>query len=371
MPAPAPATEPIAAPAPPPAPRRPHRRTVRLLVLVALALTVALVAGLVGALRPAPPVLRSTAGPGATTPSVPSLPGLRFSRLEDPARTVVVDAAGVTVATLTDGARTATLAGPPRTFADPGTPATVTTSAWVRLLPRAWRRDAQREPWFAGWLTRSLADRSPDVLGVGMQYTTGAPAQTDPAGRQVAGDAGYGPPGDNPEERGESSDFYDYLGVPASFPGLHTKSGRPARPKRPDPRRFRDIDCSGFLRMVFGYRLGYPLLGSDAPGPGLPRRARGMATVGPGPVIVPDRGEPAAEYGHLQPGDLVFFDLDPTFDQRIDHTGIYVGTDSSGHYRFLSSRSTADGPTLGDLAGVSVLDGDGYYAQAFRSARRI
>ena len=42
---------------------------------------------------------------------------------------------------MTDGARTVALLGPERIFADPGfTAATVTTSTWVRILPRRLER---------------------------------------------------------------------------------------------------------------------------------------------------------------------------------------------------------------------------------------
>jgi hypothetical protein len=45
--------------------------------------------------------------------------GLHFDRLGGPARTVVRDGSGAMVATLTDGARTAVLTGPGRTFTEP------------------------------------------------------------------------------------------------------------------------------------------------------------------------------------------------------------------------------------------------------------
>nr|MBA2556149.1 hypothetical protein [Chloroflexota bacterium] len=51
--------------------------------------------------------------------------------------------------------------------------------------------------------------------------------------------------------------------------------------------------------------------------------------------------------------------------RAIDHDGIYVGLDGAGHARFVSSRRTADGPTIGDAGGASVLDGSGYWAEAF------
>ncbi|HEX4221882.1 MAG TPA: hypothetical protein VHZ97_05960 [Pseudonocardiaceae bacterium] len=84
------------------------------------------------------------------------------------------------------------------------------------------------------------------------------------------------------------------------------------------------------MRMVFGYRAGYPLLGKDTAGAGLPRSASAMAQVGPGTSIVGDTGQ-----------------------------------------RPPSSRESADGPTFGDAGGGSVIDGDGKYTQAFRAAKRL
>ena len=189
----------------------------------------------------------------------------------------------------------------------------------------------------------------------------GQPAETDATGVIYRGDAGFGPEIAGAASRKENSDFYDYLGVPWTFAdGKHAA---------PDPAHYRDIDCSGYLRLVLGYRMGLPLLNTNGPGAGLPRRAYAIAAVGPGTVIIPDRSTTAHDYTALQPGDLVFFNLDT--DPQIDHAAIYLGLDDSGHHRFLSSRGKADGPTLGDLGGTSLLDDSGYYSRGFRTARRI
>ena len=73
----------------------------------------------------------------------------------------------------------------------------------------------------------------------------------------------------------------------------------------------------------------------------------------------------------LHVGDLVFFDADPDDGPALDHVGMYLGRDSAGHRRFISSRKGANGPTMGDVKGASILDGTGLYARAFRSARRL
>ena len=220
-------------------------------------------------------------------------------------------------------------------------------------------------PGSGGGSTQALRDTSPDLFAVAVQYLHGQPTETDPAGLAYRGDAGFGP-----ELRGagtgeENSDFYDYLGMPWTFP-----DGKRATP---DPARYRDVDCSGFLRLVLGYRMGFPLRNGNGPGAGLPRRAYAMAAVGPGTTVIPDAGTTAADYSALQPGDLVFFDIDIDIDglRQIDHAAIYLGLDDTGHHRFLSSRRTADGPTLGDLGGTSLLDDGGYYSRGFRTARRI
>jgi cell wall-associated NlpC family hydrolase len=262
---------------------------------------------------------------------------------------------------MTDGARTVALLGPQRTFTDPGfTAATVTTTTWVRFLPQEWLPGAERQPWFQPWLDQALRDTSPDLFAVALQYLHDQPTQTDAAGVAYRGDAGFGPHLGGADLE-ENSDFYDYLGVPWTFPD--------GKQKTPDPTRYRDVDCSGFLRLVLGYRMGFPLRNSNDPGAGLPRRAYAIAAVGPGTAVIPDGGTTVADYSALQPGDLVFFNLDG--DPKIDHAAIYLGLDDTGHHRFVSSRRRADGPTFGDLGGHSLLDDGGYYSRGFRTARRV
>ncbi|WP_154697157.1 hypothetical protein [Lentzea guizhouensis] len=49
----------------------------------------------------------------------------------------------------------------------------------------------------------------------------------------------------------------------------------------PDRGRYGAVDCSGYVRLVFGYRLGMPLLNTNTAGPGLPRRAFAISEFGP------------------------------------------------------------------------------------------
>jgi cell wall-associated NlpC family hydrolase len=317
-------------------------------------------------------------GPGRTPSSGPagsSEVELRFERTSAPDRTLVLDRTGAAVAVFTDGARTVRLTGPSRTFREPkATDATVTTTAWVRLAPQPWMAGAERADWFQPWFAKARTDTSPDVLAVATEYLADAPEERDAAGVRYRGDASFGPVAKSGEGRLERSDFHDYLGLPWDFPDTGSD---PA-----DPDRYGAVDCSGFVRLVYGYRLGLPLLGdnetdndtgdgtdTDA-APGLPRRAYAIAEHGPGVVLVPDDGTRATAYDVLQPGDLVFFEVENGPDQ-LDHAAIYLGPDSANHHRFISSRERIDGPTMGDVGGTSLLDDGGHYSKAWRAARRL
>jgi cell wall-associated NlpC family hydrolase len=279
--------------------------------------------------------------------------------------TEVRDTAGKWLATFTRGAYTVVLAGPRRRFAE-GT-ASVTHARWVRTCPRPF---AGRLP--RAWLERAIAAnqaRVPDVLALAMQYIRSAPAILE-GGLQVAGDARYGP---GPEtDRQEGADFNDYLGATWSYPDDPADA--------PEPDQFRCLDCSGYLRMVWGYRHHLPGAGFDDRVPlgiastpdrrSIPRRAFQIYDSAPG-ILVLRRGESTTDLSRLDVGDLVFFDADAGDGPQIDHVGMYLGRDQHGHYRFISSRKRRNGPTLGDYHGASVLDGTGLYARAFCGVRRI
>jgi cell wall-associated NlpC family hydrolase len=131
--------------------------------------------------------------------------------------------------------------------------------------------------------------------------------------------------------------------------------------------------------MVWGFRRHAP---NDAPvmplaraassdGKALPRRAVQMAARAPGVLIERNRGGQLHDLSRLGVGDLVFFDADTDDGARIDHVGFLLGVDSDGHHRFLSSRKGTNGPTLADVRGKSILDGNGLYARGLRSVRRL
>ncbi|MGW1074781.1 C40 family peptidase [Streptomyces sp. NPDC002537] len=315
----------------------------------------------------APPV-RAVSGGTPASGSRQATGERRFERLASPARTVVRGPDGGVLATFTDGARTAVLTGPSRTFTEPKyTSAKVTTDSWVRLLPQPWTEGAEKAAWFTEWFGKFLGSKEPDVFAFSMEYLEGAPVKKDAQGIPYAGDAQFGPLNPNGSEAGdlrlEQSDFYDYLGIPYTF--------RDGTVERPEPQRLRAMDCSGFVRTVFGYRARYPLMGKDVKGDGLPRTANGMARLSPGVPVLELTGKRPAATDRLQPGDLVFFDIDKRTGDRLDHVGIYMGLDTDGKPRFISSREEANGPTFGDKGGTARLDGNGFYAAGLRSAKRL
>lgn len=323
-------------------------------VLPALLLMMALVP--LGPVRSAEAAVSATTFRTATAPllRVHRLAGTRWTvrRLSSPARVRVRDGAGRLLATFTRGARTVTLLGPRRTFSEPATTrAVVSHRTWVRLLPTPFSGKVPLR-----WLRRELADRSPDVLAIALAYTTGRPTVTDSAGTLLSSDAGYGPLLSG--TRQEGSDFNDYLGVTWAY-------GSQTDPPESDQRG--DLDCSGFVRMVYGYREGEPLALSPD-GHGLPRRSFEMLQSAPGVVTIPDRGT-VPSVRKLLPGDLLFWAADG--GQTVSHVGVYLGRDSAGAPRFVSSRKTVNGPTMGDVGGPSVLSGSGLYARTWRAARRL
>lgn len=290
----------------------------------------------------------------------PSSKTYRFTRQSGPARTEALNSRGQVVATFTDGARTVTLTGPSRTLSESAnTSATVSQSLWVRLAPRTWRKEDAGSSWVTSWLNSVAGSTSPDALATGSQYIQGAPALKTSNGIRYAGDAAYGPLIDG--QRAEGSDVPDYLGTSIRFADGITEY--------PHSDRYGSVDCSGFVRLLLGYRLGFPLLSGYTAGPGLARRARDMWAYGPGPVVIPNKGTRPTNLAALRPGDLLFFSTEG--DGIINHVGIYLGVDSQGRRRFLSSRKTVNGPTLGDNGGASVIDGSGLYATGFRAARRV
>jgi NlpC/P60 family len=282
-----------------------------------------------------------------------------YTRLDDPPRTDVTDANGHWLATFTDNAYTVTLLGPERTFTESSAKNPVNTTVWVRVLAAPFNGTVDED-----WLTQSLIDHtSLDVLAIAMQYITDAPPITDSSGLQIAGKASYGPVKED-DTREEGGDFNDYLGIAWKFSG---------KTHQPNADFFQSLDCSGFIRMVWGYRSSLPLNYTPNDGLSIPRHSWEILSSAPGVIIVPDVGDKQlTTFARLAVGDLVFFHAKvEDHDPQIDHVGMYLGQDTAGHYRFISSRQKIDGPTLGDFGGSSLLDGKGLYAKSFRAVRRL
>jgi cell wall-associated NlpC family hydrolase len=289
---------------------------------------------------------------------------------------------GTAVAWFTAGARTVTMAGPSRTYTW-GSPVAVTvkTTTWVRTMGSPFD-PTMSESSLTSWLNAARAVNcsttlggSLDLVSIGMQYVDGATK-----------DAAYG----------MGADFYDFLGI--NWQPLD------ASLQLPDLLQLGNVDCSGFMRLLFGYRTNFTYAGTSTKIPlsihattnAMPRSSQEIYQYGPGKLLVPFRVQPAgsttpdggsptdAELALMQPGDLVFFDTNCDYSvsnpicgtdaSAISHVGMYIGKDTDGNYRYLSSRSSTDGPTIGNANGWSVFNknsASGYYPPRFRAARRL
>lgn len=268
-------------------------------------------------------------------------------------------------ATFTFGSYAVVLSGPQRQLREARR--RIETNRWVRVSPRPFDGDIDVE-----WLNCAMRANDsgvPDVLAIALQYVAGSHRLYED-GLQIAGNARYGPR--SHESRQEGSDFNDYLGIVWKY------GDEPL--DRPETRQIRSLDCSGFVRMVYGYRRSLPgafkstvplCRAPRADRKALPRRAHEMFTSGPGVVLIDNAYSRPSQLDGLLPGDLLFFDADIEDGVRLDHVAIYLGLDTKGRRRFISSRKRANGPTMEDIGGRSILDGDGLYARAFRAARRL
>ncbi|NJM44974.1 MAG: C40 family peptidase [Alkalinema sp. RU_4_3] len=285
--------------------------------------------------------------------------------LTNPDRLEVQDSEKNVMATFTLGCYTVTLNGPQRTLKEHQ--ASITHTTWVRTLPTPFNGKLN-----ADWLTKALAanqNQTPDILAIALQYIRGAPPILKQNNLQIAGDAGYGPVINGKDQEG--SDFNDYLGIPWKYDG---------NADNPEPEQLRCLDCSGFIRMIWGYRHNFPNSGYTDTIPlakdlkdnlTLPRRAWQMYDSAPGIIITPNTNQPITNFSKLQIGDLVFFDGSNDDGNAIDHVGMYMGIDTNGNHRFISSRKSLKGPTMRDNEKPSILNGDKHYAQSFRAVRRL
>ncbi|TFE49258.1 hypothetical protein E3E14_16310 [Streptomyces sp. ICN441] len=265
-------------------------------------------------------------------------------------------------------------------------PPEVTHDLWVRLLDAPF--DGVLTPALEERLRAWAGDTSPDALGYAAMFLPHAAGAVDPVpGTRVLGEAGYGPlgPGTGDGTREVGADFWEYMGLDTwTFPNGEA----PAQPENTGPQKrwAGFLDCSGYVRMVYGHHMGMPMVNfRDFDGTNLPRTSADQAARGPGVVVagVTAGGDPGQEpppLDGLLAGDLVYFDTpgaagdDGVGDDSgtINHVGIYLGRDRHGRHRFASSRKTPDGPTMGDLGALSVLDaGTELYSRSLRVIRRF
>lgn len=262
-------------------------------------------------------------------------------------------------------------------------PPTVTHSTWVRVLPSVF---AGWDNSVRDWLRGAVVDTSPDVLARAMSYVTGAVPVLDPqygAGRQVMGQARYGP--EDPDgSRVEGADWNDYIRTTGHYPALAT----PTDDINELAQQF-CLDCSGFVRMVYGYWGGIPMSlqdSADLNGVNLPRRSVQIGPSGPGVLIAAGAFDGAGvnvppPLAGLRIGDVVSFDADSAdnvageesgdVEVTDDHVGIYLGDDGAGNRLYISSRKTVNGPTFSALGGPSYLNGAGTWATSLRHIRRF
>ena len=277
------------------------------------------------------------------------------------------------LATYTNGARTVTMDGDFRTFSEYGTD--VTHDIWVRLLPAPHNGNVDLQ-WMEDRLAENVTNTNvPDILAIAEEYLDGEPK-----------DAKYGP--DNTLD--ENSDWIDYLGINHIYNNHWSTSQQKYLNfnDQSSPERLGAVDCSGFIRLVYGHRGGIPLMYNpdpQAPNSLFPRRSYQIWGDCIGKVVMDGytfgMNNADDKLDQVKIGDLVVFDADSSSQVeigRIDHIGLYLGLDDDGDMRFLHSRrSNNRGPTFtGDGNGKSILNDDGtnnylYYAKAFKGARRL
>jgi cell wall-associated NlpC family hydrolase len=260
-------------------------------------------------------------------------------------------------------------------------PPTIVHNQWVRIM------DSPFDPTGAGvpyrWLREKLVSDDEDVIVWATSYLSNVPitmsrkpsSRDKPSvvvssGTKLAGETAYGS-ADSAGYRIEGADWNDYIGVDVQYP---VYGSDPA-----EAYELEALDCSGFVRMVYGYRGGMPLERTASnDGVHIPRVSRDIELYGPGIQVFSLSVRPTqTEFDQLQVGDIISFDAGvgaPTEEEgEIDHNGIYLGVDTNGLHRFVSSRKTANGPTMSDIGGKSVVDTvlTNLYSVSFRASRRF
>lgn len=316
-----------------------------------------------------------TAGKAAETVQATTTTLGRFKVIADNDTTFVYTTEtgqDVWAATYTANCRTVIMTGEERAFTEGGI--TIRHSTYVRLLDAPFNGTVDTT-WLATNLAENTVAFANDVLATSMEYLDGR-----------AGNANYGP-----DATTEGSDFHDYLQINWVYtPHYSTslKKNVSSWTNTYETNRANCVDCSGYMRLVFGYRHDMPMCYNVDPAQTtarMPRKSYDIYDNAPGRKIVSGHvwngANADANLERIHVGDLVFFDADTsttTEKGRIDHVGMYIGNDNNGNMRFIHSRKSNNvGPTFtGDANGKSILNNDGtgqylYYVRAFRGTRRL
>jgi hypothetical protein len=334
---------------------------------------------------------------GTDTALITKINGYVFSVQSSPARVEALKGNTI-VATFTDKCYTVSMAGPSRTFTEVNsvsgstnmTTYSVTHSTWVRKLTSPFsiaiynRNPMAQKEGLKQWLYDAIIANQngvPDVLETAMQYIEGASAQTGTFNNksvQLYGDATYSSGGD----------YNDYLQVTINYTNPWTKTDAP------EANEALSLDCSGYMRMIWGARSNSSGSYTDGQIPlsidknsswdnsnnTMTRTSYAMYANSPGEVIIAHTGATAMnQVNKLNIGDLVFFDDNiGNSTSKINHVGMYIGQwtqpgTATSYARFISSRTSINGPTMGDYKGASLLNYSttSKYSKTFCAARRL
>lgn len=284
---------------------------------------------------------------------------------------IVEDEDTTWIATFTTNARTVTMPGPQRWFTENGI--TVSHNTYVRVLDAPFTGIID-----TSWILSRYAQNvngTKDILAIAMDYTDGGQLN-----------AKYGK-----DAQTEGADFNDYLGVAQIYTPHYSESlGRLVNSwtRIASAAALGAVDCSGYMRLVWGHNGGIPMCFNVDPANPLgrmPRRSFQIWEVGVGTQVMTDyvwnAGNAPEKRQAIRIGDLVFFNAYTSTAaelNRVDHVGMYIGNDGAGNMRFIHSRKSDNvGPTFTkDLNGKSILNDDGtgnylFYVRSLVGAKRL
>lgn len=277
------------------------------------------------------------------------------------------------VATFTNGSRTVTMSGENRDFSENNI--SVSHSTWVRLLAQPFSGTVD-----TSWINARLLENKTiggvkDVLAHAVDHLESGSLN-----------AKYGV-----DANTEGSDFNDYLGVDHNYSPHWSETNQTLYNNWLDTNETAELgamDCSGYMRMIWGYRMGMPMcynVNPNDPNSRIPRRAYQIWDNAPGTTVMTgyvwNSADAATKLSKVRIGDLVFFNADTSSAielNRVDHVGMYIGRDGANNMRFIHSRKSDNvGPTFTkDLNGKSILNNDGtnqylLYVRSLVGAKRL